>query len=122
MPVTVNAPSVPALLMVMAFEPPVCEMLLKVTPDDPIVALVIVIAVVVAALVAPIVLFAPVAFTVRPLPVAENTELELFNVMLPLIVTVPPVPASDTPVPPLLPIEPERVIVPPVIAEISTTF
>jgi hypothetical protein len=34
--------------------------------------------------------------------------------------TVPPVPSIDTPVPPLLPIAPERVIVPPVMPEMST--
>src|SRR4029077_3236224 len=58
--------------------------------------------------------------TVKPLPEAEKTLEALFSVICPVSVTVPPVPASEMPAPPLEPIVPDRVIVPPVMPEMLT--
>src|SRR6184192_2504701 len=100
---------------------PLTETLLKVTPLASIWALLMTTPAVVAAFVAPTVLFAFVAVMCRPLPEGEAQVLEqalktlavLFRVMAPLTFTVPPVPSIDTPAPPLLPMAPERPIVPP---------
>src|SRR5438045_3897452 len=81
-PAMVKPPVAPVLLRAMPLVPPFWLTLLKVTPEAPIVALVMLTAVpAVTALVAPTVLLAFVTLMVRPAPEAEKTLAVLFSVI-----------------------------------------
>src|SRR5919198_1968627 len=120
-PATVRLPLAPVLLSTIPLAPPVAEIFWKLRPFAPIVVFATLSAGPAPGVVPPIVLLAPVTFTVPP-PVAEKFADEL-SVTPPLMLTVAPVlVVKETPLPLLSVIAPESVSVPPVRPLMLTAF